>query len=248
MNLPDPSINSEEIKDQIKAEASEGHDSKYNKEKANFLHPYYSLFRDQKRPVIQYEVPGSPYKLPKDNPGKYRFFEHETQRNIICIDKGNLFFDPFNDEIPGILISINPLASDDAIQRSIKEIKSDAKKLIVNKDKSSDRVVRAGFSRFRNPHKVHMEKIGQYFGWLEVYDEIVSEYIKLNGKRESKDGILVIPEEIITKTVPNDTKKVFESDLKQRRDAYKGAVKLIKSAPNISFYSSTPRKKSQSDN
>jgi|GEM_PF-6074481 hypothetical protein len=244
--LPDPSISIEEIKSQIETYKDQGKDP-------GLFHPFFHIYRDQKRPVIHHHVPGSPYnKISKDTPEKYNLFETEN-KSIVCIDKHSFIQDPFHEGVSRILISINPTEIDEIIIENIREIKKAASGILRElSEKNKGMKSRLGGSVIVNKddyYPVHEKEVESHIGWLKKYDDIVSKYLDNRGEKSlfKKKGAVIVPQHFFKELVSYHTKKGthFYSILRSLRVAYKGAVELIQAAPNIYFHSSKPKSSSK---
>lgn len=151
------------------------------------------------------------------------FSEHSIRKETyVCIEKeqlGNRF-----------LLVIDPLSEDESIMKVIKQIK---KEILGNIKKETDTLKKKGETIF------YPRDIVKYIGWLRKYDEIIDHVRNEKGEKYLliSNGVLTISDNVSLKEmVPSDTHAdKFEGQWKAYRDAYKGAIQLIRSAPHIVF-------------
>lgn len=142
--------------------------------------------------------------------------------DYICINKqliGN-----------NIILLLPPTSKEAIIVRKIKEIR----KLILTQIKDEVNSLKVNGELICYPRDIN-----DYIGWLNKYDEVVNylESLKDDELLQYDDGAVVLPNKFpFKKLVPIDTPAdQFEGKKKAYIDAYKGAVKLIKTSPYITF-------------
>ena len=176
-----------------------------------------------------------PYAYTKVKPNAYYHHANEINKNnnfvelqfddeiYICIKKlhvGNKF-----------LFLIDPTSTDDSIMGAVQEAKGKVLKSIKNQIEPLKQKGEKPFSPV---------KIDKYIGWLKKYDELVENLTAERGsdKLTYKDGAVIIPKGVSFKgLIPNNALggNNIESQIKAYREAYKGAVELIQTTPNIRF-------------
>jgi hypothetical protein len=201
----DPCIDIDEIKREISSGVP-----------ALSVHPYeYANELTRTKPDIYYHQ----IKRDKDS----YFIECQIDNvTYICINKiyvRNKF-----------LFLIEPTSKDESILSAVQETKKKVLKCI--KDET-DSLKKRGVIIF------YPRDIEKYIGWLKKYDEIVDHLIKYKGvdSLTYEKGAVIVPDKFsFSDVVPNETLgDKFEGQRKAYRDAYKGAVKLIQTTPNILF-------------
>ena len=225
LNFPaDPNLGIDKIEEKI----ASGADPKE-------VHPYHGFFERKENPVILHPIPDFVYQY------WYEFYTLEQDGTDVSTTHKKQFetwFYLFLNQTPGrILISIDPEFRDREIEAGIRTTKRKAvrERKSVGKDKHSS--TRTYFPR----------DIGKYLGWLKIYDEIVVAARKMNFKVITDGPILTLPKPFsFMEMCPNicETKDgpKLESIRNSYRNAYNGAVELIKISPYIFFSNSRVQK------
>jgi hypothetical protein len=227
-------------------------------------HPYHHIYKVNRYPVIQFEVPGSMFKPQKQIP-RHCFTEHDGDHSIVFIKK-----DVLKDRL---IISIDPMADNTQIVSDIIEIKKIASEKLIVKLKSNSKLKDnreideehgdeddeqddgeevgeeldgeddgkvfeedAIRTKFYNP-----SDIVSIIRWLKMYDTVIMNFIKNNPKEHLKTekGALILPKErgLFQTLVPDSDKNAVNTlnHVKMWKDRYQDAIKLIQVAPNIIF-------------
>jgi hypothetical protein len=176
------------------------------------FHPYYHYFA--KKEIRHHVIPTSILRpLSEKN-------DTEEYHRLI----GWLCTEGF-DETNRIFISFDIGENDDSIGRAIRKIK---RELRLKLRKHEPGLQEESF----NP-----AKIKYYIDWLIEYDRMV-EHLKVNMPSEIKiiDGAICYIKMDFSIFIPQDSKPEYRaSRIKQRREAYEGAVRLIQMTPHIPF-------------
>jgi len=219
----DPKVSFEEIQEEI---------MHYNNV---VLHPYYHLFQSKKLPWVFYYYRDSSIGLQNKKDNAYEdhlrdtpegrnleFFEYKINETVyVCIKRSQVD--------KKILLMIDPLKTDDEIQQSVKEIKNEVLKTIKRRINT---FIKSDGSVF------YPNRIKEYIGWLEKYDQIV-EYIQKDNNLQLSinNGVIDIPDNFnFSEMVPDEVPgKKFAGVQKNYLNAYRGSIKLIQQTPNIVF-------------
>lgn len=180
------------------------------------VHPYAYLHE------LSITNPNMYYHLMQKSPGQH-FSEQKIDDDIYVCIKKDLVRNRF-------LALIDPLSEDAFILKSIKQIK---KKILKEMKREINSLKKKGEMVF------FPRDVGDYIGWLKKYDSITDHARKQRGEAAItiKKGAVIIPDDFrFQDLVPDDTHgEKFEGQRKAYRDAYRGAVHLIQTTPDIIF-------------
>lgn len=209
------------------------------------LHPYYRLFRPPVKindsfyygqPWIEtHNVANLENHEKEDNDVKATsgFFRLEIEisgeksLNLICINERDI-----EDQV---LLTIDPLNTDEEIMSHVKEIKNKALRNIAPK---IEELKKKGITT-RYP-----QNIGNYIVWLQKYDIITNFYLNDNnaGEITTKNGAIILPQKFdYEPLIPLDIpRKDVSYQIQKYEEIYKEAVLIIQSTPDLVFSLAKP--------
>jgi hypothetical protein len=221
--LADPTIGIDNIKENIASDAD-----------PKEAHPYHGFFERYRKPVTYHQIPLSVFQYWDE---LYRLEQEGTDNSTTLKEQFATWFQPFLNQTSGrILISVDPECSDKEIFAGITEIK----RKVVREKKA------IGEDKRFSPRAYFPRNIGEYIGWLRMYDEII-ETARSKGSKLTTDGaIVLLPDSFsFVEMWPVRMEKneyEFEGIRRKYRDAYREATDLIKISPYISFSNSRAQK------
>jgi len=194
------------------------------------VHPY--AYMDQ----LTRTNPNIYYHQLKEKTGGEYFSEQDIDGDIyVCIKKSIIR--------NRMLALIDPMSEDKTIMMNIQKIKNK----VLNDIKKQMPWLKEINRKIFYPRDIH-----KYIGWLNKYDEIVDHLRQEteDGKLIIRNGVVIVPgsstfREMLAKKGTIIGPK-FESQRKAYKDAYNGAVQLIRDTPEIIF--SPSRTQSSSKN
>ena len=230
--LCDPAIDI----DQIQKKIADGADPKE-------IHPYYGFFRE--RPVIIHDFPQvARYRwdlLLPPKPKKIEMFRQEFYK----------WFRHFLEETEDrIVVSINPMASNDDLKKEIIRAKSEAirnritiinRKAHMKQDRKKSKGLPNETEETQEIPEIVCRKrdISAYIAYLKKYDEVVAVAKKKADKYplETTHGVILVPKDFdyYEMVHNNTTGRSYEGQRRAYKDAYQDAIKLIATAPFLVF-------------
>jgi len=221
-----PSLSVDDIHAEIKAGAD-----------PNKVHPYYYMFKNEHKAILQHHVPTIESKYydkqnrPQDD-GKFDLAADDRLQDDLKIDSTDYKrYQEFRAIVKDrILLSINPMATDKDIIDEIKKLKKE-KRIVLRHEVNT--------LKAKGKRSYYPRDINKYIGWLLKYTEIVEYLTQKIGAHGLKisDGIVALTEDFsFNEVVPNDIPgEKFEGQRKAYRTAYLESINLIRLSPNITF-------------